>query len=108
MSNDTQVKQEDREPIESVAEPWICVEERPCEEAVAVHWEEMLTSLTEALATVRREEREAERLRTLKVIQKLPATAAGADAFRKKLVEGLYREAAALEASASDKGEMDD
>jgi hypothetical protein len=35
----------DRELIEAVAMPWICVEEKPCEEAVPVHWEEMITAL---------------------------------------------------------------
>lgn len=35
----------DKELVDAVATPWICVEEKPCEEAVAVHWEEMITAL---------------------------------------------------------------
>jgi hypothetical protein len=35
----------DKELIEAVAQPWICVEEKPCEEAVPVHWDEMITAL---------------------------------------------------------------
>lgn len=34
--------------LESIAEPWICVEEKPCEEAVPVHWNEMITALAAA------------------------------------------------------------
>lgn len=33
------------EMVEAVAQPWICVEEKPCEEAVPVHWQEMITAL---------------------------------------------------------------
>lgn len=40
---------------ESIAEPWICVEEKPCEETVAVHWEELLTAFAAALAQARKE-----------------------------------------------------
>lgn len=35
----------DKELIEAVAQPWICVEGKPCEEAVPVHWDEMITAL---------------------------------------------------------------
>lgn len=97
MSHDTQVKQED------VAEAVRIV--RYCQRS-DLPFAQRQGFVEDALATVRREEREAERLRTLKVIQKLPATAAGADAFRKKLIEELYREAYALEASASEKDGM--
>lgn len=34
--------------LESIAEPWICTEEKPCEEAVSVHWDEMITALVAA------------------------------------------------------------
>jgi len=36
---------DDKELIEAVAQPWICVEDKPCEEAVPVHWDEMVTAL---------------------------------------------------------------
>lgn len=49
------------------------------------------------IATIRQEERTAERKRVLGVIKRVPATAAGADAFRKRLIEELYVEAAANE-----------
>ena len=34
--------------VRAIAEPWICVEDKPCEETVVVHWEELLTSLSAA------------------------------------------------------------
>ena len=43
-----------RDLVEAVAMPWICVEEIPCEEAVPVHWEEMITALS-AMRTPRAE-----------------------------------------------------
>jgi hypothetical protein len=39
----------DKDLIDAIAQPWICVEEKPCEEAVAVHWEEMITALVAAI-----------------------------------------------------------
>lgn len=36
--------------IEAIASPWICVEDKPCEETVAVHWEELITALSAAIA----------------------------------------------------------
>lgn len=55
----------DKELIDVIAQPWICVEEKPCEEAVAVHWEEMIAALATGLnrATPRATgETEAERV----------------------------------------------
>lgn len=40
----------DKELVEAVATPWICAEEKPCEEAIAVHWDEMITALTAVCA----------------------------------------------------------
>lgn len=34
--------------IEAIAQPWICVEDKPCEDAVAVHWDEMIAALVGA------------------------------------------------------------
>lgn len=48
---------DDKELIEAVAAPWICVEEKSCEETVAVHWEEVVTALAATLATTRKEAR---------------------------------------------------
>lgn len=87
----------DKEALKAIAAPWICVEENPCEETIAVHWDELIAALAGALSTARQKERAAERKRVLDVIKRVPATAAGADAFRKRLIEELYVEAAANE-----------
>lgn len=47
-----------------------------------------------ALTTARKEARANERKALLAILQAEPATAAGADAFRKRVIEEMYRVAA--------------
>lgn len=49
----------DKEALETIASPWICIEEKPCEETVAVHWDELIAALAVAFTTIRQEERRA-------------------------------------------------
>jgi hypothetical protein len=48
--------EKDKDLIEAVAMPWMCIEEKPCEETMPVHWDELITALTGALTTARQEE----------------------------------------------------
>lgn len=95
--------------VAAIAMPWICVEAKPCEETVAVHWSEMLTAMAAALAQARKE---AVRETWEKAIGIADETEyevpqfqhmQGAEAVRKK----LEAELSALESAAKQAEEVD-
>lgn len=90
--------------LESVAEPWICVEERACEETVAVHWEELLTAISGALTTARREAR----AEAFKEAATLARTMAAGETYETGRQKALNIAAAIEAAATTQRGDMDE